>query len=161
MGSSFCSHLHSNKVITTIFCTRPNDSCTVVACAKLCCDLTANYWITTTRSFHRIWIASTKSLLKWAPAQRVRDNASRKCACDINHGMENTFHITGSMPGESISHQDSPHKGPIMQSFDVVFVVHLDMQLNKQSGHHSHVTSDAMTLMWRDCNDIWDYNGSV
>ena len=38
MESLFFSHLDSNKVIATKFCTWHN-SCAVVACAKICCDL--------------------------------------------------------------------------------------------------------------------------
>ena len=54
---SFWSHLNSNKVIPTKFCTW-HDSCAVVACAKICCDLMASYWIKARWIFHRIWIAS-------------------------------------------------------------------------------------------------------
>ena len=39
------------------FCTWHN-SCIVVACAKICCDLVASNGITTRRIFHWIWIAS-------------------------------------------------------------------------------------------------------
>ena len=60
MQIPFHSHLDSNNVIATKFCTW-HDSCAVVACAKICCDLMAR------RSFHRIWIAGKKSLVKRAP----------------------------------------------------------------------------------------------
>ena len=48
------------------FCTW-HDSCAVVACAKICCDLMASNGITIRRSFHRIWTAGKKSLVKRAP----------------------------------------------------------------------------------------------
>ena len=67
MEISFHSHLDSNTVIATKFCTW-HDSCAVVACAKICCDLMASNGITARRSFHRIWIAGKKSLVKRAPA---------------------------------------------------------------------------------------------
>ena len=41
MEISFHSHLDSNAMITTKFCTW-HDSCAVVACAKICCDLMAS-----------------------------------------------------------------------------------------------------------------------
>ena len=62
---SFRSHLDSNTVIATKFCTW-HDSCAVVACAKICCDLIASNVITRW-SFHRIWNAGKKSLVKRAP----------------------------------------------------------------------------------------------
>ena len=55
-----------NTVIATKFCTW-HDSCAVVACAKICCDLFASSGITARRSFHRIWIAGKKSLVKRVP----------------------------------------------------------------------------------------------
>ena len=63
---SFHSHLDSNTVIATKFCTW-HDSCAVVACAKICCDLMASKGITARWGFHRIWIAGKKSLEKRAP----------------------------------------------------------------------------------------------
>ena len=53
-------------LIATIFCTW-HDSCVVVACAKICCDLMAGNGITARRNFHRIWFAGKKSLVKRAP----------------------------------------------------------------------------------------------
>ena len=66
MEISLHSHLNSNTVIATKFCTW-HDSCAVVACAKICCDLMASDRIRARQSFHRIWIAGKKSLVKWAP----------------------------------------------------------------------------------------------
>ena len=51
----FHSLLGSNTLIATKFCTWHN-SCAVVACAKICCDLMAINGITARRMFHRIWI---------------------------------------------------------------------------------------------------------
>ena len=51
---SFHFLLDFNTVIATNFCTW-YDSCAVVACAKICCDLMAGNGITTRRIFHRIW----------------------------------------------------------------------------------------------------------
>ena len=65
-GNSFHSHLNSNTVIAIKYCSW-HDSCAVVACAKICCDLIASNGITARRSFHRIWIAGKKSLVKRAP----------------------------------------------------------------------------------------------
>ena len=67
MEISFHSHLESNTVIATKFCTW-HYSCAVVACAKNCFDLMASNAITARRIFHRIWIAGKKSLVKRAPA---------------------------------------------------------------------------------------------
>ena len=66
----FHSHLDSNTVITAKFCTW-HDSCAVVTCAKICCGLIASNGITARRSFHRIWIAGKKSLVKWAPGPEI------------------------------------------------------------------------------------------
>ena len=66
MEISFHSHLDSNTVIATKYCTW-HDSCAVVACAKLCCDLIASNGIPARWSFHRIWIAGKKPLVKRAP----------------------------------------------------------------------------------------------
>ena len=62
----FHSHLDFNTVIATNFCTW-QDSSAVVACAKFCCDLMANNRITARRSFHQIWNADIKPLLKRIP----------------------------------------------------------------------------------------------
>ena len=66
MESSFHSHLDSNTVIATKFCTW-HDSCAIVACTKIGCDPTAGNWITARRISHRIWISDKKSLVKWPP----------------------------------------------------------------------------------------------
>ena len=66
MEIPFHSHFESNRVIATKFCTW-HDSCAVVACAKICRDLMASSGITARRSFHRIWIAGKKTLVKRAP----------------------------------------------------------------------------------------------
>ena len=66
MDISFHSHLDSNAVITTKFCTW-HDSCAVVTCAKNCCDLMTSNRVMARRSFHRIWIAGKKPLVKQAP----------------------------------------------------------------------------------------------
>ena len=66
MEIPFHSHLDSSTVIATKFCTW-HDSCAVVACAKFCCDLMASNGIMARRSFHRIWIAGKKPLVKRAP----------------------------------------------------------------------------------------------
>ena len=50
MEISFHSHVNSNTMITTKFCTW-HDSCAVVACAKNCCDLMASNRITARWSF--------------------------------------------------------------------------------------------------------------
>ena len=71
MEISFHSHLDPNTVIATKFCTW-HDSCAVVACAKICCDLIASSGITARRSFHQIWIAGKKSLVKRAPVPVAR-----------------------------------------------------------------------------------------
>ena len=62
----FHSHLDSNTVIATTLCTW-HDSCAVVACANICCDLITSSGITARRSVHRIWIADKKTLVKRAP----------------------------------------------------------------------------------------------
>ena len=72
MGISIRSHLYSNAVIAAKFCTW-HDSCAVVACAKICCDLMASNRVIAKRNFHRIWIAGKKPLLKRAP---VHDTVS-------------------------------------------------------------------------------------
>ena len=53
MEISFYSHLDSITVIATKFCTW-HDSCAVVACAKICCDLMASNGVIARRSFYRI-----------------------------------------------------------------------------------------------------------
>ena len=70
MEISLHSHLESNIVIATKFCTW-YDSCAVVACAKICRDLVASNGIAAIRSFHRIWIAGKKTLEKRAPAAKM------------------------------------------------------------------------------------------
>ena len=65
-GNLFHSHLDSNTVIATKFCTW-HDSCAVVACAKICCDLMASNGVMARPSFHRIQIAGKKTLVKGAP----------------------------------------------------------------------------------------------
>ena len=72
MGISIRSHLYSNAVIAAKFCTW-HDSCAVVACAKICCDPMASNRVMARRSFHRIWIAGKKALVKRAPDQLSRE----------------------------------------------------------------------------------------
>ena len=73
MEISLHSHLESNRVIATTFCTW-HDSCAVVACAKICRDLMARNGITGRRSFHRIWIVGKKTLVERAPALKWFEN---------------------------------------------------------------------------------------
>ena len=67
IGISFHSHLNSDAVIATTFCTW-HDSCAVMACAKICCDVMASNGVVARRSFHQIWIAGKKTLVKRAPS---------------------------------------------------------------------------------------------
>ena len=55
MKISFHSHLDSDTMIVTNVWIW-HDSCAVVACAKICCDLMTANGITARWSFHRIWI---------------------------------------------------------------------------------------------------------
>ena len=84
MGISIRSHLYSNAVIAAKFCAW-HDSCAVVACAKMCCDLMASNRVMARRSFHRIWIAGKKPLVKRAPGPRFNIKMSsyqhRKSHC--------------------------------------------------------------------------------
>ena len=66
MEITFHSHLHSKTVIATRFCTW-QDSCAVVAFAKICYDLMASNGVMARRSFHRIWFAGKKTLVTPAP----------------------------------------------------------------------------------------------
>ena len=66
MEISFHSHLDSNTVIATKFCTW-HDSCAVVTFAEICCDLMASNGIMASLSFHRIWMAGKKTLVKRTP----------------------------------------------------------------------------------------------
>ena len=65
-----------------------------------------------------------------------------------------TFHITGPLWGESTAYPvDSPHKGPVMWSFDVFYVVSLGKLLNKQSNclwFETTCCSCDITV-----NDVW------
>ena len=58
----FWSHLDSNVVIATKFCSW-HDSCTVMATFR--CSLMANDWITAGQSFQWIQFARRQSLVKW------------------------------------------------------------------------------------------------
>ena len=60
------SHLDSNRVIATKFCTW-HDSCAVVACTKICCDLMASNGIMARRSLYLIWIAGKKNVSEMGP----------------------------------------------------------------------------------------------
>ena len=66
MEISFHSHLHSNIPIATKFFTW-HDSCAVVACAKICCDLMASNRVMARRSSHQIWIAGKKNVSETGP----------------------------------------------------------------------------------------------
>ena len=74
-NGNFHSHLDSNTAIATKFSTWHN-SCAVVAWAKICCNLIASNGIMARRSFHRIWIAGKKTLVKWPPGQHEHKWAS-------------------------------------------------------------------------------------
>ena len=60
------THLYCNALTASKFCTWHN-SCAIVACAKICCDLMARNGITTRLISHLIWIAAKKSLVKRSP----------------------------------------------------------------------------------------------
>ena len=57
MKISFYSHPNSDAVIATKFSTW-HDSCIVVACAKFCCDMITNSWITAKWNLHPNWIGA-------------------------------------------------------------------------------------------------------
>ena len=79
MEISFHSHLDCNTVIATKFCTW-HDSCAVVACAKICCDLMASNGVMARRNFYRISIAGKKTLVKWAPGSCVTKIIGLACS---------------------------------------------------------------------------------
>ena len=62
MENSFYSH----PLITTKFCTWHN-SCAVVTCAKLCCNMNTRNWITAKWILHRSWIVTEKIISKLVP----------------------------------------------------------------------------------------------
>ena len=70
----FCSQLDSNKVIATTFCTQ-DESCTIMACAKICSYVFASNWIIARWNFHQICIKSKTSFVKWAACPQT----SPKC----------------------------------------------------------------------------------
>ena len=72
----FHTHLDSYTVIATKFCTW-HDSCAVVACAKICCDLMASNGVMARWSFHRIWIAGQKHVSETGPWADSRFLASQ------------------------------------------------------------------------------------
>ena len=76
MEISFHSHLESYRMIATKCCTW-HDSCAVVACAKICCDLMASNGIMARRSFRRIWIAGKKNVSETGPWCTLHKNANR------------------------------------------------------------------------------------
>ena len=86
----FHSHLAFNKAIATKFCTW-HDSCAVVACAKVCCDLMANNRIEARRSFSRNWIAGNKPLVKRAAAPE------RRCIQSIAHFLHHNIHASACL----------------------------------------------------------------
>ena len=78
------SFVSLSPVIARKFCTW-HDSCAVVACAKICCDLVASNGIMARLSFHRIWIADKNPLVKRSPdlvelvLNRLNERAIRDC----------------------------------------------------------------------------------
>ena len=68
----FYSHLNSDTVITRKFW-QWHDSYTVVARAKICCDLMASNGITARGNFHRILIAA-KKVREMGPWPKFTDN---------------------------------------------------------------------------------------
>ena len=63
MEIALCSHPDSDQRIVTKFCTW-HDSCAVVACARICCNLMASNWIIGRQTLHQIWIVCNKSFVK-------------------------------------------------------------------------------------------------
>ena len=140
MEISFHAHLDSNAMIATKFCTW-HDSCAVVACAKLCCDLMASNRDMARQIFHRIWIAGKKPLMKRAPGlislqwrHNERDVVSnhQRLDCFFNRffsGVDQRKHQSStSLVFVRAIHRspvDSPHKGPVtwkMFSFHDVII---------------------------------------
>ena len=69
MEISFFSYIDSNLMVATKCCTW-YDSCAVMVCAKVCCDLMATKGITARQSIHRISMDRSKiSLVKRAPCR--------------------------------------------------------------------------------------------
>ena len=64
-GNLICSYSNSDKVFIAKFCTC-HDSCAVVECAKICCDLSTKNWIIAKWSFHQTCITSKISTVKCA-----------------------------------------------------------------------------------------------
>ena len=80
MEISFHSHLDSNTVIATKFCTW-HDSCAVVACAKKLLRSDGqqrNYG--KAKFLHRIWIAGKKTLVKWVPGPTTHNQSVHPCS---------------------------------------------------------------------------------
>ena len=70
-----------------------------------------------------------------------------KCWC---RDMEMPSILPTLCEGNPLVISGSPHKGPVMQSVDVLFDGSLNKLLNKCEWL---VTGNAMILMWRHCND--------
>ena len=98
MQISFHSHLDSNTVIATKFCTW-HDSCAVVACAKICCDLMPGRQ----RSYHKAkfpsnLICGQKTVSETGPRIRSGNNetswfvSSTMFPIYISSGKHNQHH---------------------------------------------------------------------
>ena len=75
----FHSHLDSNKVIAIKFCTW-DDSCAVVACAKICCNLRASNGITTFAKFQSNLNCEQKIVSETGPSTGCWNPSSWKTA---------------------------------------------------------------------------------
>ena len=86
MEISFCSYFDSNKVIATKVCTW-HDSCTVVSCAKVCCDLMACSWIIEKQYFYWGWNTSKRLLVKWPLGPYVFTHVVINLTINYAHGF--------------------------------------------------------------------------
>ena len=110
MEISFHSHLDANTVIATKFCTC-HDSCAVVTCAKICCDLMVSDGI-------------------MARPDRLEPTGSRGCAAIAQYMVTSsmdTFSVLLTLcAGNSPVTGEFPTQTPVTRSFDVFFDLRLE-----------------------------------
>ena len=151
MEISFHSHLHSNTVIATKFCTW-HDSCPVVACAKLCCNLMASNGITARQRFHWIWIADKKSFVKRAPGLVMLYGVINVCFISSGGRFKNTYELL-NLRALKIS---KLHKNHIFQCMGKIFCVEFQrVPLKFHTKYLTHTLKDV------DFIHIWKFKSSL
>ena len=124
----------------------------IVPCTTFCSNHFVRIEVRVKRNFHRIWIATEKTLVKRGPGHTCGTSYPKSnIEFIMTSANGNIFRVTGPLCGEFTGPGEFPTQRPVTRRFDVFFDLRLNKRLSKQSWGWWFETPSRS--LWRHRND--------